>query len=107
MQRRDFTINSIAFNPQIGFVDPFGGRDDINNKVIRTTGKAIDRFTEDALRMLRAIRFASVLNFSVEDETIEGIKKLAPSIEKISKERIISNLGKYLPIIPWLGYLCY
>lgn len=96
LQRRDFTINSIAFNPQIGFVDPFGGRDDINNKVIRTTGKAIDRFTEDALRMLRAIRFASVLNFSVEDETIEGIKKLAPSIEKISKERIISEFGKIL-----------
>ena len=92
LSRRDFTMNSIAYNPKKGFVDPFGGKEDIANKVVRATGLATERFNEDALRMLRCIRFSSQLSFEIEKSTFEAIKIYSDLIDKISKERITAEL---------------
>lgn len=94
--RRDFTINAMAYNSTDGFVDEFGGIDDLNNKIIRCVGDATKRFTEDALRMMRAIRFSAQLGFSIEEKTFAAITKLAPTISKISMERVHVELGKTL-----------
>lgn len=96
LARRDFTINAIAVNPYQGVVDPFKGIDDINNKVIRCVGNPDDRFNEDGLRILRAIRFAAQLGFTIEDETAKSIHKNKDLLDKISKERIQSELFKIL-----------
>ncbi len=92
--RRDFTINAMAYNDSEGLVDEFGGLSDLRNGVIRCVGNARERFTEDALRMLRAVRFSAQLGFSVDDETKEAIEELAPSIVNISSERIRDELLK-------------
>lgn len=92
--RRDFTINAMAYNPKVGLVDIYGGMSDIEKKVIRTVGNPMERFSEDALRMMRAIRFAAQLDYSVCDETKEAIKILAPNLSKISAERIQVELVK-------------
>ncbi|MCR5847286.1 MAG: HD domain-containing protein [Lachnospiraceae bacterium] len=94
--RRDFTINAMAYNETEGLVDIFGGMDDIEKKVIRCVGNPEERFTEDALRLLRAIRFAAQLGYTIEDKTYEAIVKLAPSLKKISAERIQAELNKTL-----------
>lgn len=96
MQRRDFTINALAYNEQKGIVDCVGGIDDIKNKIIRCVGEPEKRFKEDALRMLRAVRFAVVLDFSIEEKTALAIKKYAILIKKISAERIREELEKIL-----------
>jgi len=92
LARRDFTINAIAWNPQTGLKDPFGGINDIKDKLIRTVGEAGKRFGEDALRMLRAVRFSARFGFRIHEDTIAGIKKNGRLIEKISKERIRDEL---------------
>jgi len=92
LARRDFTINAMALDKEI--VDPFNGQKDLKNKTIRAVGKANDRFNEDALRMLRAVRFATTLNFSIEEKTLKAIQKNAPWIQAISKERIRDELIK-------------
>lgn len=94
LKRRDFTINAMVYNDEAGLVDEFGGLDDLENKIIRCVGKAEERFGEDALRMLRAVRFSAQLGFLIDEETAEAVKKLAPSISKISKERIHTELNK-------------
>jgi len=94
--RRDFTINAMAYNRKDGLVDLFGGIDDINRKVIRCVGNAQARFSEDALRILRGIRFAAQLGFEIEDETRRGMKELAHTLKKISAERIQVELIKTL-----------
>ena len=94
--RRDFTINAMAYNDKEGLIDIFGGIDDLNNKTIRCVGKAEERFGEDALRILRAVRFAAQLGFEIEEETREGIRKLAPTLANISAERIQVELIKML-----------
>ncbi len=94
--RRDFTINAIAYHPTEGFVDLFGGQEDIHQHIIRGVGAADERFQEDALRMLRAVRFATQLDFSIEPKTFAALQKNAPLIEKISGERIREELGKTL-----------
>jgi len=96
LSRRDFTINSLAFNPETGVIDCFGGLDDIKNKVIRTVGKSEKRFNEDALRILRAVRFSSVLGFDLDEETKESVHKYAHLLENISKERIFSEFRKLI-----------
>ncbi len=89
LARRDFTINALAYDVEKeGLVDLYGGQKDIENKLIRTVGNPNERFAEDALRMLRALRFASELGFAIELETQTAIEKNAPLMEKISKERI-------------------
>lgn len=94
--RRDFTINAMAYNERNGLVDLFGGVEDLNNKKIRCVGKAKERFSEDALRILRGIRFAAQLGFVIEEETQCGMRCLASSLKKISAERIQVELVKML-----------
>lgn len=94
--RRDFTINAMAYNPKRGLVDLYGGREDLENGVIRCVGNAVDRFSEDALRMLRAIRFAAQLGYVIDENTKEAIRELAPTLSKISAERIQVELVKTL-----------
>ncbi len=96
LSRRDFTINAIAYNPIKGYVDLFGGRKDIENKLIRGVGEPARRFQEDALRMMRAVRFSAQLNFSIEKDTLEALKENADLIKNISIERIREEFFKLL-----------
>jgi len=96
LKRRDFTVNAMAYNEEVGIVDAFGGIDDLNNKVIRCVGNAEDRFGEDALRMIRAIRFSAQLGFRIEQSTLEAISKLADNLVNISMERIQVELVKLM-----------
>lgn len=95
LTRRDFTINAIAVNEK-EFIDPFDGKGDIEKKFIKAVGNPDDRFKEDALRMMRAIRIASQIGFQIEEKTFDAIKKNASLIEEISKERIQAELMKIL-----------
>lgn len=94
--RRDFTINAMAYNDSEGLVDIFGGMEDLEKKTIRCVGNAMARFGEDALRILRAVRFAAQLGFEIEDDTKKGILELAPTLANISAERIQVELIKIL-----------
>lgn len=94
--RRDFTINAMAYNDKEGLVDIFGGMEDLKNQTIRCVGNAKERFGEDALRILRAVRFAAQLGFRIEEETKKGIVELAPTLKNISAERIQVELIKML-----------
>jgi len=96
LARRDFTFNAIAYNPRIGLVDNFGGQIDLKNKEIKCVGSPNKRFGEDALRMIRAIRFASQLGFNIEYSTFEAIKTNKNLIKNISQERIRDELCKIL-----------
>ncbi len=96
LSRRDFTVNAIAYNSEKGFVDIFGGRQDIKNKVIRGVGDPGKRFKEDALRMMRALRFSAQLDFSIEKNTLGAIKENAPLIENISAERVREELFRLI-----------
>lgn len=96
LKRRDFTINAMAYNHNTGLVDIFGGREDIEGKVIRCVGNPTERFTEDALRILRAIRFSAQLGFEIEDATRQAITEIAPNLVHVSKERIQVELTKLL-----------
>lgn len=96
LSRRDFTINAIAFNEEEGFIDPFNGREDIERGLIRGVGDPNLRFQEDALRILRALRFASVLNFDIEEKTKEAIFKNKELLRNISVERINIELKKMI-----------
>lgn len=96
LKRRDFTINAMAYSHETGIVDAFGGMEDLKNRTIRCVGDAMERFTEDALRILRAIRFSAQLDFAIEQETWNGIFRIAPNIAKVSKERIQVELTKLL-----------
>lgn len=96
LKRRDFTINAMAFHPAKGLIDPFGGNDDMQRKIIRTVGDPQERFNEDALRMLRAIRFMSRFGFSVHKTVLDAIKQLAGTIQYVSRERILSELNGIL-----------
>jgi len=96
LSRRDFTINAIAYNEKNGFCDPYNGRDDIKAKLIRGVGDPNKRFNEDALRMMRGIRFSAQLNFKIEENTYNSIVKNAGLIKNISVERIRDELTKLL-----------
>ena len=96
LSRRDFTVNAIAYSPSRGFADPFEGTKDIESKIIRCVGEADRRFGEDALRILRALRFSSVLGFEIDRETSDSIKKNYPLLKNISAERVFVELSKLL-----------
>lgn len=96
LKRRDFTINAMAYSPAEGLVDEFDGIGDINRRVIRAVGDPVQRFTEDALRMMRAIRFSAQLDYRIDEDTREGIRLLAPNLQKVSAERIRVELEKLL-----------
>ena len=92
--RRDFTMNAIAYNEEEGYVDIFGGIGDIAKKTIKGVGEADERFKEDALRMLRAVRFSAQLGFNIEEKTEEALRENCGLIEKISAERIREETTK-------------
>lgn len=94
LSRRDFTINAMAYNPKTGIIDFFGGGDDLKSKIIRCVGNADKRFNEDALRIMRALRFASVLGFSVESDTAKAIRKNRKLLQNIAAERINAEFSK-------------
>lgn len=96
LERRDFTMNAIAYNPNGNIVDLFDGRSDISNGIIRAIGEPKVRFTEDALRILRAIRFSSCLGFKIEEKTRKAMLECAPLLSNISRERIATELNKFL-----------
>lgn len=96
LKRRDFTINAMAYSPKKGIVDEFGGISDIEEKIIRCVGVPEERFKEDALRMLRAVRFAACLGFELEPDTQKAIRKCAVLIKNVSWERILEELNKIL-----------
>lgn len=96
LSRRDFTINAIAISLDGTVVDPYGGRDDIAARLIRTVGAPRERFGEDALRIMRAVRFATTLDFAIEDATLKAVTELAASIEDISVERVRDELIKII-----------
>ena len=96
LKRRDFTINAMAYSHETGIVDAFDGIGDLKRKVICSVGKASDRFGEDALRILRAIRFSAQLDFTIEEQTYHAIVEIAPNIARVSKERIQVELTKLL-----------
>jgi len=96
LRRRDFTINSIAYNYKKGLIDEFEGVNDIYKKVIKTVGDPDERFNEDGLRIIRAIRFSSKLGFNIESKTLKSIYKNADIVKKISKERITEEVNKII-----------
>lgn len=104
LKRRDFTINAMAYHPDRGLVDLFHGMEDMEQKVIRCVGNPMERFREDALRILRAVRFSAQLGFQIEENTQAGIRSLAPNLKNVSAERIQVELVKLL-VSPHPDYL--
>ena len=96
LSRRDFTTNAIAYSPSTGIVDPFGGMNDIENKILRCVGNPVERFEEDSLRILRGLRFASVLGFSIDKATEEAMYSCRELINIVSPERIFTEISKLL-----------
>lgn len=96
LKRRDFTINAMAYNDRDGLVDIFGGVMDIRNRIIRCVGNPMERFEEDALRMMRAVRFSAQLGYTIERKTKDAIRGMAGNLRNISAERIQSELVKLL-----------
>jgi tRNA nucleotidyltransferase (CCA-adding enzyme) len=97
LARRDLVVNAIAYDPVAdAFHDPFGGRDDIANRRLRAVGTPVDRFTEDGLRVMRAVRFAAVLEFELDPDTEAAIGPALPSLAKVSRERVADELHKLL-----------
>ena len=96
LARRDFTINAIAYHPDQGLVDPYGGMKDIKKSILKAVGNPEERFTEDALRILRGIRFSAQLGFTIEEKTLRDMIKCSSLLEYISKERIRDEMMKIL-----------
>ena len=96
LARRDFTVNAMAYNQKDGLKDFFGGREDIENRILRAVGEPGRRFYEDALRIMRLFRFSSVLAFDIEENTLKAALEYAPTLKSVSAERIYSELLKTL-----------
>jgi tRNA nucleotidyltransferase (CCA-adding enzyme) len=96
LSRRDFTVNALAMNLKGGIIDPFGGKKDLQAKIVRTVGAAEERFNEDALRLMRAVRFAVELGFVIDPATRRAIEKLSGELEMIAKERIRDEFVKIM-----------
>ena len=99
LARRDFTVNAMAYSPTRGYADPFGGQQDLENRVLRAVGDPTTRFTEDALRILRGVRFSVKYALSPEKPTLDAMFSLAASMEHLAAERIFEELCKLLPLI--------
>lgn len=96
LARRDFTVNAIAYHPTFGYTDPFGGVGDLRARVLRAVGEAERRFEEDALRILRALRFSATLDFTVEEKTAAALRRVAPSLSAVSAERIDAEWRRWI-----------
>ncbi len=99
LARRDFTVNAMAYSPTRGFADPFGGREDLENRILRAVGDPATRFTEDALRILRGVRFAVRFGLTPDKDTMDAMVSLAPRMEKLAAERVFDELCKLLPLV--------
>jgi len=99
LSRRDFTVNAMAYSPTRGFADPFGGREDLQNRILRAVGDPATRFTEDALRILRGVRFSVRYGLTPEASTQQAIISLAPLMDKLARERVFDELCKLLPLV--------
>ena len=99
LARRDFTVNAMAYSPSRGFADPFGGREDLKNKVLRAVGDPVTRFREDSLRILRGIRFAVRYGLTVEGETEKAMLSQAQLMDNLARERVFEELCKLLPLV--------
>ncbi len=99
LARRDFTVNAMAYSPKEGFIDPFGGRGDLEQHILRAVGDPAARFTEDPLRILRGVRFAVRFGLTPEAETQRAMLRLAGLMDKLSRERVFDELCKLLPVV--------
>ena len=99
LARRDFTVNAMAYSPKRGFADPFGGREDLKNKVLRAVGKPEKRFQEDSLRILRGVRFAVRFDLTVDPETRKAMLSQAQLMDNLARERVFGELCKLLPLV--------
>ena len=99
LARRDFTVNAMAYNPHLGYIDPFGGQNDLQNKILRTVGDARARFAEDALRILRGVRFAIRFDLIPEENTLQAMQDLAALMDKLARERVFDEFCKLLPLV--------
>ena len=99
LSRRDFTVNAMAYSPTRGFADPFGGRDDLKQKILRAVGEPALRFTEDSLRILRGLRFSVRYDLQADAETWKAMNSHAPLMENLARERVFDELCKLLPLV--------
>ena len=99
LARRDFTVNAMAWSPTRGLADPFGGREDLKKSILRAVGKPGDRFAEDALRILRGVRFSVRFSLTPEEETRVAMENLSPLMENLARERVFDELCKLLPLV--------
>ncbi len=99
LARRDFTVNAMAYHPDEGLVDPFGGRQDLENRVLRAVGVPDARFTEDALRILRGVRFAVRFRLTPEEATQQAMLNRAPLMDTLARERVYEELSRLLPLV--------
>lgn len=99
LSRRDFTVNAMAFSPTRGLHDPFGGRQDLDHRILRTVGDPEKRFREDPLRILRGVRFAVKYGLTPEEGTFQAMMALAPLMERLARERVFQELCQILPLV--------
>ena len=99
LSRRDFTVNAMAYSPYRGFTDPFGGQSDLKNRCLRAVGDPISRFQEDALRILRGVRFAVRYALTPDKDTEAAMYTQAPRMDHLARERIFDELCKLLPLV--------
>ncbi len=99
LARRDFTVNAMAYSPSRGLIDPWGGKADLQNRILRAVGDPATRFSEDALRILRGVRFAVCFGLTPETETENAMFRLSPLMDKLARERIFEELCKLLPLV--------
>lgn len=107
LRRRDFTVNAIAYAPGKGFIDPWGGRRDLRQQILRAVGDPESRFTEDSLRILRGVRFAVRFDLTIEEETFAAMERMAFQMERLARERVFDELCKLLPLVKAKDLLLY
>ncbi len=107
LARRDFTVNAMAYHPTQGYIDPFGGQDDLRKGILRAVGDPHLRFTEDSLRILRGVRFAIRFGLTTGETTLQAMKDLAPLMDKLARERVFDELCKLLPLVKAKDLLDY
>ena len=107
LARRDFTVNAMAYSPTRGFADPFGGREDLNRKILRAVGDPETRFREDSLRILRGIRFAVRYGLATEEQTFAAMVALKDLMDNLARERVFEELCKLLPLVSAEDLLTY
>lgn len=107
LSRRDFTVNAMAYSPYRGFADPFGGQNDLKNRILRAVGDPVRRFTEDALRILRGVRFAVRYNLTVEENTRRAMTELSPLMDHLARERVYAELCGLLPLVTSEDLVCF